>query len=813
MSSDIIDVEILREIGRIANSDIHIDERLKVIISVIIEKTGADASSILLLDQHDNNLIFKATQGLNPDLINKIRIPVDKGIVGYVVRNKEIVALSVAADDPRFEPVPGIGEERFKSVLAVPILHKGLAIGLIYNQTVAEKTYTKREIELLEVIAEQVTGVIRNSQLYEKTCQHLSSLLSLNYFNERVNSSTNTGDLLNDLAGESLKMVKGDASVVWIVAEDKLVPMAHAGGDIGGPVIYEPIKIGEGLIGKVAEERKGLIVNSPDVWGEDMFVRAASPKAVIVVPLLVGKKVVGVLAVADKVGAERGDYIGFEPEELEILSSLSVYAAMAINRLDIYKKLERVSAEREKKIKELAILHEIGVAIQTVPDFNTLIRLILGCITVGDGLGFNRAMLFLVNDETNMLEGTMGLGPDSMDEAVDIWRSMPKIDNLVKWLLTHDYKDQGTGTHLNNLVKNIRVPIDSSGGILPMTLIKGKSFNVPDASQHPYIDRDFIEKIGTNSFAVVPIIVREQHIGVILVDNCYTEKEITEGDIEYLVHFTSYIGLAIHNRRLFKKLRESHNDILVIQNKLLRSEKLSALGELTAELVHELKNPLMVIGGLTRRIISNPNIDPDKYDRYNRAIQDEVSRIEKLLKEIQTNSRLVTTELAETDINMLIEDIIFFYEHTSRDRMVDIVKELSNDVGRCLIDADRFKQVIINLVHNSMDAMPGGGTLTIKTEPVKDDYNNGIMLTVMDTGTGIPPNVIDRIFDPFFTTKDDGTGLGLAMSKKIVEAHGGTIDYRGRPGGGAIFTIYIPKVGEGSMLVQANISSKKVRHH
>ncbi len=229
-----------------------------------------------------------------------------------------------------------------------------------------------------------------------------------------------------------------------------------------------------------------------------------------------------------------------------------------------------------------------------------------------------------------------------------------------------------------------------------------------------------------------------------------------------------------------------------LQDQLHQSEKLSALGRLTANVAHEIRNPLTVLGGFARRLKKKIS-DGIKEKKYVEIIISEVNRLEIILKNVLTFSRDVSLHTEKHNINRIVDKSLKTFEDVCREQSINIQKFLDS-VPQIQIDKEQVREVIDNLISNAIDAMPKGGTLTITTnrEPFKGiDYAT---VKVTDTGEGIPEDKLSKIFEPFFSTKltGRGTGLGLSISGKIAEKHGGFIKAESTIGKGSTFILYFP---------------------
>ncbi len=221
---------------------------------------------------------------------------------------------------------------------------------------------------------------------------------------------------------------------------------------------------------------------------------------------------------------------------------------------------------------------------------------------------------------------------------------------------------------------------------------------------------------------------------------------------------------------------------------LEKSERLAVLGQMVAEIIHEIKNPLMVIGGFARRLRKREK-DKESAKKLD-IIANEVSRLENLLRGLKYTFTPQTLILQKINLCQVLQEV--------QELLTDECKEMGialdlHLIDTCmLIDADRdkLKQVIINLLKNSMEAMKDGGKLSITTRYVDDTAE----IAIHDSGPGIPQKIKEKIFDPFFTTKKDGTGLGLCISKKIVESHkGGSFNIESKEGLGTVVRLALTR--------------------
>jgi signal transduction histidine kinase len=220
-----------------------------------------------------------------------------------------------------------------------------------------------------------------------------------------------------------------------------------------------------------------------------------------------------------------------------------------------------------------------------------------------------------------------------------------------------------------------------------------------------------------------------------------------------------------------------------------------SLAALAGELAHEIKNPLSTIK-LNLQLLEEDWADPKtprekRTARKLQVLQKEVQRLTQTLEDFLRFIRVGALSLQPTDVNELIAEIAEFVEPELARTSVGLREQYFPDLPRCLADPKILKQAILNVILNAQQAMPQGGELILRTSRTGEN-GEFVAVDIIDTGSGIPENVKDKIFDVFFSTKKEGSGLGLAVTRRIVEQHGGTITFQSEPGKGTNFTIRIP---------------------
>jgi len=297
-----------------------------------------------------------------------------------------------------------------------------------------------------------------------------------------------------------------------------------------------------------------------------------------------------------------------------------------------------------------------------------------------------------------------------------------------------------------------------------------------------------------HSHYCVPIVSGDRTLGVI---NLVVKKDhIRNRDEEDLLTSVAntLAGIIEHNR--------TDKDRQRLQTQLAQVEKLSALGRFTANVAHEIRTPLTLIGGFARRLDKHiPDGSKDK--EYSDIIINEVSRLENILKNVLTYSRESTLCLERHNLNDIITSSLKPYQDKYNDQSIRIDMKLG-EIADLVLDRERVIEVIGNILSNAFDAMPEGGTLAIRTGSSIVRSKEYVCVHFSDTGEGMTREQTQMIFEPFYSTKiiGHGTGLGLPISKKIVEDHGGFIAVESEPGKGTTFSLYFPLQKDAAALEQ-----------
>jgi signal transduction histidine kinase len=247
------------------------------------------------------------------------------------------------------------------------------------------------------------------------------------------------------------------------------------------------------------------------------------------------------------------------------------------------------------------------------------------------------------------------------------------------------------------------------------------------------------------------------------------------------------------------KLETTLSELSATTQQLWQASKLATMGELSASIAHELNNPLATVALRVENMLMQITADDQKRHSLE-VISQEVDRMASLVDNLLQFSRRSHRQISTLDARTEIANSVEFVHYHLRSRKIEIVREFGDLLPTIQADRQQLRQLFLNLLTNASDAMPEGGTVTVRAQTGALHDQQAVLLEFADTGEGIPPENLRKIWDSFFTTKTEGkgTGLGLAICRRIVEEHGGSIDIESEIGCGATVRMIFPATANGA---------------
>lgn len=338
-----------------------------------------------------------------------------------------------------------------------------------------------------------------------------------------------------------------------------------------------------------------------------------------------------------------------------------------------------------------------------------------------------------------------------------------------------------------------QITLDVGEGIAGIVVQTGKPLVIQDVSK----DRRFSDKFDrltgfkTRSMICVPLVIKDKPIGALEVLNKKSEAPFYRSDLELLVSMAQQIAVAMENATLYQRLEKrfelAAQELKETQEKLIRSERLAAMAHLVQGVAHEIRNPIMTIGGFANRL--KPGVEGnDKLKKYVDIILDETARLDRLVEEVHDFASAQSASLRLVDPREALEPVEESFRPLARAQKVALIVDVPETLPRINMDAPQMVRALSHLMENALEALPHGGTLTIRTVVNRDH----LRIDIEDTGCGIPKDRLESIYDPFVTSKTRGAGIGLTMVHQIILNHHGEIEIRSELNKGTLVSIKIP---------------------
>jgi signal transduction histidine kinase len=500
------------------------------------------------------------------------------------------------------------------------------------------------------------------------------------------------------------------------------------------------IRPNEGIAGHVLVS--GQTINIADVEKDARFVTYAEPpkyRSLIVAPVRSGEQKLGTISV------QSVSVSAFTEAESRLLSALGTQAATAIENAHL---LESV----QEALKESNALYRINQGLVASLDPQKLLKDVVDLLQ--KNFGYFHVQIYVLESETG--------------------------DFVMR---------EGSG-EIGRQLKEQRYRLHAGEGIVGYTAETGVPFFTNDVDKVHFFVRSQLLP-NTKSELSVPVKIGGYVLGVLDVQQI-PPALLTQRDLQLVNAVADQLAIALQKANLYSDLQAALQVETAIRNQMVQSERLVTMGRLLASVSHELNNPLQAIQNALFLLREEKGISPQGRLDLD-IVLSEAERMATLIERLRSTYRPIQAEdFQPTQVNSIIEDVYALISTHLRHN--EIVFEFHPEPDLPLIPAlaDQIRQVIINLLMNAVQAMTIGGSLTVCTNSLQD--SNEILLTVSDTGTGIPPELLPNIFDAFVTNKQTGTGLGLTISYDIVIKHRGRITAENNPDKGSIFKIWLPTI-------------------
>jgi signal transduction histidine kinase/ActR/RegA family two-component response regulator/HAMP domain-containing protein len=647
-------------------------------------------------------------------------------------------------------PPPTFAQARAE--LAVPVLHDGSVLAIIDVQRPRPDALGGEELAQLQLLAQQFVPALTNSGIYRTELLRRQLAEAIYQVSQRLSLTQTPAALPALLLDQLARVIPHDRSLLLSV-EGRQVAVVAAHNWPGAPARVDPAS--NALLGQLLREGQPILLGDASQDARYLPLNGAPPaRAWLGAPLLRQGRAVGALIVECDTPGRYG------VEEQRAVTALAGQAAIALENSQLY-------VETSERARYLKVVNEMILAITTLQDWNGLLNTIIQQIR--RLVPCDHASIALYDPANDAFSF----------EAV--------------------YDARG-----NDSLAGTLLPADDSPWQLAYNA--GQPVYQSDLGRSAFRRDQDLAATGLRSGIVVPIQGDVGKLGTLNLAS-RTPAAFRQDQIRQLVELAPYLATALNNLRLRQAQSElTSARVLLSENEQVQAEveKLRTVSQLASGVAHDVNNTLAGILGNAQLLLL------DEHDDERRSMLKIIEQAARdgaeTVRRLQTYARHdQQASLTDTRLDLLCGDALDLTRPRWRDiaqsrgATITVVRDLDK-VPPIAGRPAELREVLTNLIINAIDAMPRGGTLTVATRALPADdalaargAEQMVVVTLSDTGTGMPPEVRERIFEPFFTTKgQNGTGLGLSVSKGIVEHHGGTIDVTSELGLGTTFGIRLP---------------------
>jgi len=746
----------------------HVEEReagiyLRELNQRLVYRLVNQVEELKRLNQH---FVRRATQLADlhravQDITSEVGVtPMLEQLLGALSRALGTRSLAVELSEADVKvAVSGDAAERPRSVLAgagvapgdewtevdwtLPLAVRGRPLGVMTARHVLPPGAKADEEQLLNIVANQVAIAVENARLYDGVVQRAAEQQSLVEAGHLLASTLRLTDVLQRFTELVRSRVSLDVVRIWLQEGPGDYRLHAQAGLAEAPDDrkrhFDP---GEGIVGWVMEHLAPLVIADLQVdprLKERDWAKAEGLESLVAVPLLLEDTPVGVL-----VGVQR-QRREFTLEEVALVQALATSAAVAIRNARLYE-------ETQLRLRHTETLVSVSQAIGATLDLSEVLR---------------RATREMVR----ALGGDMGVA----------WLLAPERTHFVPLVGYHIPKDV-----LRTPVAQV-ITLDDP--VIQTLMATSGPIVAADSQGEAWSRMPAAQAVAHKSMLIQPIYWKEELIGGFSVLWLNDAHRFTADELRLAEGIALQGALAVENSRLYEGVKQQMAELKRTQAQLIQSTKLAAIGELAANIAHEINNPLTSVLGFASYLAERiPPGEPMREELD--LIQEEAGRARDIVRDLLHFSRQREFVPQMTDLNVVLEQTLTMVRRQGAFDAITLVEEYAPGLPPVEVDVPRIKQVFLNLINNAVYVMKDGGSLTIRSSVVGDT----VQVEVIDTGTGIPAEHLDRIFEPFFTTKPDvsGTGLGLPVSLGIVQSHGGTIEVKSELGRGSSFIVKLP---------------------
>jgi two-component system, NtrC family, sensor kinase len=729
----------------------------------------------------------------------------DRGsVTGRAALEGKAIHVPDVLADPEYRATGYQQAAGYRTGLGVPLLRDGTTIGVFALTRNEVNPFTEKQIELVTTFADQAVIAIENARLFEAEQQRTRELA------ESLEHQTATSEILASISGSitdtkpvfdaivrNLLRLFGTRFATVQLLHDGMIEMPAAGGQPEFERIVEryPRPLDDTTVGGQAMLSKAVVQYSPVVGNPivppaaQQIARDSNYNSIIAAPMIRQNHVIGAIVCVHH------EQRVFDEKEVALIKSFADQAVIAIENVRLLKAEQQRTDELGRSVSELRALGEVSQAVNSTLDLETVLFTIVAKAVQLSGTEAGAIYAFDDRQREFHLRATYGMDQEMIDAL--------------------------TQQHIGLDEPNVATALTHSEPI-----------QVPDLKEGAHsATNEVILRAGYRALLVAPLLRGEEVVGLLVVRR-RTPGAFPQNTVDLIKTFAAQSAVAIENARLFQNVETSLEDLRTAQDRLVQTEKLASLGQLTAGIAHEIKNPLNFVNNFSavsvelidelREALGGAHLDSKLYAAINEIADmlqgnlDKVvqhgKRADSIVKNMLLHSRQGSGEHRPVDINALVDESLNLAYHGARAEKQGFNITLERSFDPAAGEVDLFPQeitrVLLNLISNGFyaatkrKAEANGGDYEPRLAATTKNLGDNVEIRIRDNGTGIPPGVKEKLFNPFFTTKPagEGTGLGLSISHDIiVKQHGGAIEVDTQPGEFTEFRIVLPRAGASLM--------------
>ncbi len=455
---------------------------------------------------------------------------------------------------------------------------------------------------------------------------------------------------------------------------------------------------------------------------------------------------------------------------------------------------EKKSQELTRTIDELSILSQISQVVSSALDTEEILKVILTAVTARQGLGFNRAFLFLLDENGTYLNGRLAIGPSSAEEAGSIWGTLVHDDRSLFEALSKYNDDSGKGHGgLFDLIRGQRIDI-SNGSLFAMCIRDKKPVVISEETKLDPVTERIFSRLNERHAAMTPLISQDRPIGLLIVDNAITHERITEQDCQFLKLIADQSASAVERSYLYRDIKDRavelermNTRLAEIQNQIIEAEKMSVIGEITSAVAHELRNPLAIIGGFANLL--NKNCTPDSPEaEYLSIIVSETQRAESVLTDVLDFSKASKKKDKLLDFNVLVKESLDMMALRLHNGKQPRQFNLNPDPLMIWGNSDQLRhsiyQIVLTVIQDLGDS----------AHPIAQTYRieNTARLEIGFTRNGKNVEEIEKSLGQYFCSGNSTKRLGLLVAEEALKHHGGDLGIESHTKEGPFLYIELP---------------------